>query len=62
MSGAVQHILNAFDGLPEADKYRVAVEILRRVSKSTEGDLTELALVHAADELFQALDAEDKHT
>jgi hypothetical protein len=59
MSGAVQQILNAFDGLPEAEKHQAAVEIFRRVSKGAEGDLPESALVQAADELFQRLDADE---
>jgi hypothetical protein len=59
MTTAVQQLLNSFDALPEADKHQAAVEILRRVSGSVEGDLPETALVEAADELFRALDAEE---
>src|SRR5262249_48970263 len=59
MTAAVQQLLNAFDSLPEADKHQAAVEILRRVSPSAEGDLPESALVEAAEELFLALDAEE---
>ncbi len=59
MTTAVQQLLIAFDGLPEADKHQAAVEILRRVSAAVEGDLPESALVEAADELFRALDAEE---
>jgi hypothetical protein len=59
MTTAVQQLLNSFDALPEADKHQAAVEILRRVSASVEGDLPEAALVEAADELFRALDAEE---
>jgi hypothetical protein len=55
----VQQLLESFDALPEADKHQAAVEILRRVSATVEGDVTESALVEAADELFRALDAEE---
>jgi hypothetical protein len=56
---AVQQLLESFDALPEADRHRAAVEILRRASGTIEGDVPEAALVEAADELFRALDAEE---
>jgi len=56
---AVQQLLASFDALPEADKHRAAVEILRRVSAVGAEDVPESALVEAADELFRALDAEE---
>jgi hypothetical protein len=59
MTTAARQLLDSFDALPEADKHQVAVEILRRFSGTTEGDLPESALVEAADELFRALDAEE---
>jgi hypothetical protein len=59
MSGSVQHILDSFDALPDAEKHQAAVEILRRVTAGNEGDLPEDTLVEAADELFLALDAEE---
>jgi hypothetical protein len=59
MTAAVQHLLDSFDALPDADKHRVAVEILRRFAGSAEGDLPDEALVSAADELFRALDDEE---
>jgi hypothetical protein len=59
VSTAVQQLLVAFDALPEADKHRAAVEILRRISPAAEGDVPESALVEAAEELFRALDAEE---
>ena len=58
MSTAVQQLLESFDALPEADRHRAAIEILRRALPAAEGDLPESALVAAADELFCALDAE----
>jgi hypothetical protein len=59
MDATVQQLLNTFDALPEADKHQVTIEILRRVSPATEGDVPESALVEAAEELFLALDAEE---
>jgi hypothetical protein len=59
VSTAVQQLLDAFDALAEADKHRAAVEIFRRVSPATEGDVPESALVEAAEKLFRALDAEE---
>jgi hypothetical protein len=55
---AVQQILDSFDALPEADKHRVAVEILRR-DPTIHGDVPEAGLIETADELFCALDAEE---
>jgi hypothetical protein len=57
MTPAVQHLLDAFDALPDTDKHSATVEILRRVAVPAEGDLPEEALVEAADELFRGLDA-----
>ena len=59
MNPTLQQLLDTFDSLPEAEKHRAAVEIFRRVSLTTEGDVPESALVEAAEELFQALDAEE---
>ncbi len=59
MNTVVQRLLEAFDALPEADQHRALVEILRRVSLTSEGNVPESALVEAADELFRSLDAEE---
>jgi hypothetical protein len=59
MTEKIQQLLDSFDALPDADKHHVAIEILRRVAVPVEGDLPEDALVGAADELFQTLDAEE---
>ena len=59
MTNTIQQLLDSFDALPDADKHQVAVEILRRVAVSIDGDLPEDALVGAADELFRTLDAEE---
>jgi hypothetical protein len=59
MSVALQHLLESFDALPDPDKHRAAVEILRRVAAAEDGDVSEAALLGAADELFLAMDAEE---
>ncbi len=59
MSDAVQKLLDTFDALPAAEQHQAALEILRRIPTSSQGDLPEAALVEAADELFRALDAEE---
>ena len=59
MTATARQLLDSFDALPEADKYQVAVEILRRVAGAVEGDVPDSALVEAADELFRTLDAEE---
>ena len=45
VNGAGQQLLKSFDALPEADKHRAAVEILRRALPAAEGDLPESALI-----------------
>jgi hypothetical protein len=59
MTSAVQQLLDSFDALPESDKHQAAIEIFRRVGTAPHGDLSEAALVQAADELFRDLDAEE---
>jgi hypothetical protein len=59
VNSTVQQLLESFDALPEADKHRAALEILRRVSAAGAGDIPESALVEAADKLFRTLDAEE---
>src|SRR5437660_1169392 len=44
MNMTVQQVLDAFDALPEGDKHQAAVEIFRRISPATEGDVPEVAL------------------
>jgi hypothetical protein len=57
MTTAVQELLESFESLSEAERQEAAVEILRPAVP--EGDLSEQALVDAADALFCALDAEE---
>jgi hypothetical protein len=52
-------VLESFDALPDADKHGAAVEILKRVSMVTQGDVPDSVLIETADELFCALDAEE---
>jgi hypothetical protein len=59
VNASVQELLGAFDALPKAEQHQAAVEILRRVSSTVDGDLPESALVEAAEELFLALDVEE---
>jgi hypothetical protein len=59
MTATVRQLLDSFDALSDTDKHQAAVEILRRVGGTTEGDLPEAALLEAADELFRALDVEE---
>jgi len=62
MTFAAQQILGSFDSLSDLEKHQVAIEILRRVSGSASGDLTDEELSAAADQLFCELDAEEaKH-
>jgi hypothetical protein len=56
---ALQQLLEAFDALPEEDKHRATLEILRRAEAAVEGDVPESALVEAAEEMFRARDAEE---
>jgi hypothetical protein len=58
MTTAVHALLETFDGLSDQERQEAAVEILRRVT-SSEGELTEDALVEAADDLFRSLDSEE---
>jgi hypothetical protein len=59
MTAAVQQLLNSFDALQDDDKHRALIEILRRVSPPADGDVSEPALIEAAEELFRALDEEE---
>ena len=59
MTADAQQILNSFDSLPQSDKHAITVEILRRVGESTTDELSDEALIAAADELFCTLDREE---
>jgi predicted HAD superfamily phosphohydrolase len=54
---AVQALFNSFDALSEDERHEVVVELLRRVAPTDE--LSDEALVAAADEVFRELDARE---
>ena len=56
MTESVQHLLNAFDALPENERHEAAVELLRRVFRDAPTVISDDSLVEAADELFCELD------
>ncbi len=59
MTTAVQQLLDSFEALSEAEQQQAASEILRRVLDSTPPDLSEEALVEAAETLFLEVDARE---
>jgi len=59
VSTSVQELLDSFEALSDAEKHEAAVELLRRVQEESPGDLSDQALVEAADELFRGLDARE---
>jgi hypothetical protein len=56
MTGAVQHILDSFKELSEAEKHELAVEILRRTVEPDSPHLSDDDLVLSAEALFLDLD------
>lgn len=59
MTAAVQNLLTSYDALPPAERHEAAVEILRRAGLIPSGDVPDATLNELADELFQAMDAEE---
>lgn len=59
MSIPVQHLLQSFDLLPEADKREVAAEIIRRSLNLGFLPLSDEELVSIADGLFLELDRQE---
>jgi hypothetical protein len=59
MTTAVQRILDSFEALSEAEQQQAASEVLRRVLDSSPPDLSDEALVEAAEALFLELDARE---
>jgi hypothetical protein len=59
MSEVVQALIASFDALSEAQQHEAAVEILRRSLPSGEAEMSDDALVLAAEELFLDLDARE---
>ncbi|PYQ59474.1 MAG: hypothetical protein DMF53_18745 [Acidobacteria bacterium] len=60
MTRAAQKILETFDALPENEQKEIAVEILRRASTESYGDLDDSGLVFAADQIFLELDRREE--
>ena len=56
MSTKAQAVLTSFDALPEAGKYEVALEILRRTKEFEFPPLTDDSLIANAEALFLELD------
>lgn len=59
MTAAVRQLLETYEALTEAEKNEAIVELFRRAAEVTPAELPDPALVEAADELFQGLDAEE---
>lgn len=59
MTASVQQIINAFEGLSPTEKHEAAIEIIRRVAKTTTEDFPVEALHELTDLTFQELDARE---
>jgi len=59
MSETAAHLLATFDSLPPQEQHELLTEMLRRSGELPETLLTDDHLVGLADDLFQALDAEE---
>ena len=57
MTQAVQHVIETFESLPEAEKQQAASELLRRTLDLAPAELPDEALTETADQLFSELDA-----
>jgi hypothetical protein len=57
MTDLANRVLQAFDALSVADRHEVSVEVLRRVIDDAPSEISEDALIIAAEELFLELDA-----
>ena len=59
MSEAAAQLLATFDSLPPQEQHELVTEMLRRSGELPETLFTDDQLVGLADDLFQALDAEE---
>lgn len=59
MTTAVQHVLESFEHLRDAEKQQVAAEIIRRLAKLDFPPLSDEDLVLSAEELFLELDKQE---
>lgn len=59
MTPTVEHLLEAFEQLTEAEKQALAIEVVRRTDIFGAPDMSEVELSLAAEDLFLALDREE---
>jgi len=59
MTLSAQQVIDSFERLTEAEKQRVALEILRRSAQLEVPPLTDEELIGAAEDLFLTLDARE---
>lgn len=59
MTETAAQLLATFDSLPPNEQHELLTIMLRRTGELPDGFLTDEALVGIADEVFQALDAEE---
>ena len=57
MTDTANQVLHAFDALPAEDRRAVAAAVLRRVLDGAPPDISDEALVMAAEQLFLEFDA-----
>jgi hypothetical protein len=62
MSRQASQLLEQFDALPDEEKRTFTAEFLRRAIPFDSGPLDDEETAHAADELFESLDAEENDT
>lgn len=59
MSDAASQLLATFESLPATEQHELLIAMLRRSGELPDAIVTDDPLVGIADELFQALDAEE---
>ena len=59
MNTTVQHVLDSFESLPNAEKQQVAAEIIRRLTQLDFPPLSDEDLTLSAEELFLELDRQE---
>lgn len=59
MTNAVKHLIDSFDALSTEEQREAARLLLARVVAGESGDVSDEALVAAADELFRELDCRE---
>lgn len=59
MTAEAKRLIEEFEALPDAEKQRVIVEILRIANDVDYGDITDEELRHAADQIFVMMDEEE---